>query len=208
MEGRENAAVVKPTNAVRATRKTLKESTKNCSCTARMGPSLMTRTPRNALATRVARLMPTFNSAAKRRAPSSASNTEPRNGSPKTSMISTSSVLLQRFEVMQIEAVKLLTNLEEKDAQNEHANQNVKGDSQLDHHRHSIGRAGCSKNQPMLLAEKPNDLGNRLAARDHHQKCKQYHGKRDAKSVPRDGGRQCADRLGQPKGKNHQAQPQ
>jgi len=42
---------------------------------------------------------------------------------------SVNSVLLQRFHVLQIETVKLLTNLEEKDAENLHANQNVKGNS-------------------------------------------------------------------------------
>src|SRR5262245_3670306 len=137
MYGRENNAVVHATNAVNATRNTLKGSTKNCSAMASCGPSAITRAVSAQLARKVPRLAATFASAAQRRSPNSASTAAPNSGSPRHSTSSIALILAQRFQVMQVEAVELLPDLEEEDAEDEHADQNVQRDAELDHHRHA-----------------------------------------------------------------------
>ena len=84
MYGPENSAVVNATNAVRATRKTFSESTKNCSCSTSSGPSAMTIAVRHAEATSVARLKATLTSGARSRCPTSPSTPAPTSGIPRT----------------------------------------------------------------------------------------------------------------------------
>ena len=80
MYGRENNDVVKLTNAVNETKKTLNGSMKNCSAAAVMFPSPMTRTVSAAAAIRVAKLNAAFASGAQRRAPNSARHAAPAIG--------------------------------------------------------------------------------------------------------------------------------
>src|ERR1700687_3899533 len=98
-----------------------------------MGPCRMTRKTSREAAISVAKLMPALSSAAQRRAPNRPNRMDPSNGRPRTSNISTS-LLLERFQVMQVEAVELLPDLEEKDAENEHTNQHVERDAAFDDH--------------------------------------------------------------------------
>ena len=70
---------------------------------------------------------------------------------------------------MQVEAVELLADLEEEHAEDEHADQQVERDAQLDHHGHAVGGAGGREKQPILHRQKSDHLGHGFAARDHHQ---------------------------------------
>src|ERR1017187_1269319 len=115
-------AVVRPTKAVSATRKTLNASTKNWSWKTRMGPWRSTRRTSSAAATSVEELTATLSSGALRRAPKRASNTNPRRGKPSTAS-SSKSILLEVFHVAQIEAPELLADLKEEKAENEDADQ-------------------------------------------------------------------------------------
>src|SRR4051794_27677698 len=151
MYGREKIDVVKPTNAVSATRKTLNGSTKNCLSSTRSGPSRITRAVNAAAARNVSRLTMALISGARWRWPMRASTMPPRTGKPRTAMISIivpkprrpsrdvpcgpglrprfSLALLQLLHVLQIEAVELLANLEEEDAEDQHADQHVQRDA-------------------------------------------------------------------------------
>src|SRR5437660_1633314 len=101
--GRENSAVVKATKAVSATRNTLNGSTKNCSSSATIGPSAITRRVSSAAAAKVARLIAALAPGAQRLCPSSASSTAPATGMTSTSAIS-KSVFLQLFHMLDVPA--------------------------------------------------------------------------------------------------------
>src|SRR5215470_8733471 len=207
MYGREKSAVVSPTNAVRATRNTLNGSMKNCSRQTSIVPCRMTRTTSRAAAIRVARLTTTLASGAPRRCPSSARTTAPRSGTPSTRSSSTS-VLLERFEIVQVEALELLPDLEEEDSQDEDAHQHVQGDAQLDHHRHPIGGTGRGEEEPVLHREETNHLTHRIAPGDHHQEGEENDRQGDAQRVAGDGGGQGADGLGETEGEDDQPHPE
>jgi hypothetical protein len=80
--------VVKVTNAVNATRKTLNESTKKSSSATSMGPWATTRIASLTAAARVTKATTALNSAARLRSPNSASSRLPASGKPRTSRIS------------------------------------------------------------------------------------------------------------------------
>src|SRR5689334_13683634 len=101
MYGREKSDVVKPTNAVRATRNTLNGSTKNnCSRTS-IGPNETTCAVSAAAARSVQKLATTLTSGAKSRSPMTASTAAPVSGSARTRTTSITS-FLQLLEVLQI----------------------------------------------------------------------------------------------------------
>src|SRR4029453_15905194 len=181
---RENSEVVKPTNAVSATRNTLNGSTKNSLSIAMNGPSPMTRNVRAAAATSVPKLATTLTSAAKRRCPTTASTVAPMSGRPRTARISFtrvgSLVLLELLEMLQVEAVELLADLEEEHTENQHGDQDVERDAELDDHRHPVGRAGRREEETVFHRQEADHLRNRLAARDHHQERKHHARKRNA----------------------------
>src|SRR3989338_5576879 len=162
-----SSTVVKATKAVSATMKTLNESTKNCSSIAVIGPSVTTRAVRKAEATNVPKLMAAFSSGANERQPNSASSRPPIKGIASIQKISTS-IFLEFFHVLQIQAVEGFPDLEEEDAQNDHADQHVERDAQLHHHRHAVGGAGGGEKQAVFHRKKTDHLRHRLAARDHH----------------------------------------
>src|SRR6266852_6388497 len=172
--GREKSAVVNATKAVSATRNTLNGSTKNCSSNATIVPSDTTRLVRSAAATKVARLIAAFSSAAQRLWPNRPSSTPPASGRPRTSAISCMSVLLELLHVADVEAVELLADMKEKYSEDEGADQHVERDAELDHERHSIGGARGGEEQPVFHGEEPDDLRNGLAAHDHHEERKQH----------------------------------
>jgi hypothetical protein len=84
MYGRLNKVVVKDTNAVNATRNTLKGSTKNWSSKRVVGPLAMTRMTSSVAARNVPKLNALLSSAAQRRSPVSASSAAPTSGMPRT----------------------------------------------------------------------------------------------------------------------------
>ena len=69
MYGREKIAVVKPTKAVSATRKTLNGSTKNCRSRTSSGPPTITRAVSATAAANVRKLTATLTAGASRRSP-------------------------------------------------------------------------------------------------------------------------------------------
>ena len=83
MYGREKSAVVKPTNAVSATRNTLNGSTKNSRSRTSIGPAEITRTVSAPAAMSVQRLATTLISGAKSRSPMAASTTAPTSGNAR-----------------------------------------------------------------------------------------------------------------------------
>src|SRR5512135_482945 len=203
MYGREKSAVVKPTNAVSATRNTLKGSTKKSLSRTSSGPPAITRAVSAAAATNVARLAATLTTGACSRWPTSASSAAPASGMPRTNRISIMRLrrpnrgprpcawsapstagarfdrtgssflgLLQLLEVLEVEAVELLADLEEEHAEDQHADQHVERDAELDDHRHAVGRAGRGEEQAVLHRQEADHLRDRLAPRDHHQERK------------------------------------
>src|SRR5437899_5256354 len=120
-------------------------------------------------ARKVPRLKATLTSRALSRWPTSARTKPPANGVARRKANASISVFLQLFEVANVQAVELFANLEHEHAQDQHANQHIQRDAELDHHRHAIGRRCGSKEQAVLHCEEADDLRNRLCARDHHQ---------------------------------------
>ena len=108
---------------------------------------------------------------------------------------------------MQVETVELLADLEEEDSEDERRNQEIECNAQLNHHGHSVGRAGCSEEEAIFHREKSNHLGNGLAARDHHEEGEQDDSKRDADRVASDGCGEQADWLRQTKSEDYKHQP-
>src|SRR3972149_5390168 len=141
MYGREKSAVVKPTNAVSATRNTLNGSTKNCSSSATIGPSATTFAVSNAAAQKVAKLMAALTSGAQRLWPTSASTRPPSSGMPRTRAIS-KSVFLELFHVPDLEAVELLADMEKEKAEGKGRGRRSEPHPQSGPQRHAVGRAG------------------------------------------------------------------
>src|SRR2546428_3719985 len=171
MYGREKIAVVKPTNAVSATRNTLKESTKKSLPATSIGPSLITRTVSAIDASHVRRLTATLTRDAQARWPTAASSSAPASGKTSTAMVSIirSLGLFELFEMLQVEAVELLADLEEEHTEDQHADQHIERDAQLDDHRHAVGRAGRGEEKAVFHRQEADHLRDRLAPRDHHQ---------------------------------------
>ena len=88
MYGCEKIDVVKPTNAVSATRNTLNESTKKSFSATRSGPADITRTVSAAAAASVAPQTTTLTMDASSRSPTAASSSAPTSGMPRTAKIS------------------------------------------------------------------------------------------------------------------------
>src|SRR5690606_18898743 len=129
MYGRENSAVVRLTKAVSVTRNTLNGSMKNCSWPAVRLPSRITCADSASAAPSVTALKATLISGARRRAPVNASTSAPSSGEASSTRKSTSPppgeddvaaaacdsfILLQRLEVVEVQAVELLADLEEE----------------------------------------------------------------------------------------------
>ena len=174
---------MKPTNAVSATRNTLNESTKNCSSRTSSGPSAID--ARGQRARRRAKVAKLKRDVDLRRAGAVADEREQRRrrraecrGRARISITLTR--LLQLLEVLDVEAVELLADLEEEHAEDQHADQHVERDAELDHHRHAVGRAGRGEEQAVLHRQEADHLRHRLAPRDHHQERQQHAGHRDA----------------------------
>src|SRR5512143_1183294 len=123
MYGRENTDVVKPTNAVSATRKTLKGSIRKLSWNASSGPRSTTRTVSAAAAASVQKLTIALIVGATGRWPTSARSSAPATGRARTKATSItrssphSFGFLELLEVLEVEAVELLADLEEEHAE-------------------------------------------------------------------------------------------
>src|SRR5450432_428938 len=187
MYGRENMAVVQPTKAVSATRKTLNGSTKNCSFPNSKGPSTITRRVSATLARKVPKLSATLTSGARRWAPTSAKIRLPARGMPRSNA-SSMSFLFELFEMLQIKAVELLADLEKEHAEDHRTDEYIQRDAEFDDHGHAVRGASRGKEQPVLHGEKSDNLRDRLAPGDHHQKRKHHHGQGDAERAARDAG--------------------
>src|SRR5439155_13845247 len=201
--GREKSAVVKATKAVSATRNTLNGSTKNCSSSATIGPSAITRLVSSAAAPKVTRLIMALASGAQRLCPTRASSTAPATGITSTSAIS-KSVLLQLFHMLDVEAVELLADMEEEDAEDERAHQHVQRHAQFDHQRHPVGGARGGEKQAVLHGEETDHLRHRFPAHDHHEEGKQDARQRDSQSRARDRARHLRDRRGERKSEDRE----
>src|SRR5882672_3685471 len=111
----------------------------------------MTRTVSALAPTKVVKLNRTLASAAQRRSPSTPRIAAPsRGGAPTSSRNSTSTILFQRLEILQIEVVELFANLEEEHAQHQHRDQDIERDAEFDHHRHPVGRAHGAEEQAIF----------------------------------------------------------
>ena len=88
MYGWEKIEVVKPTNAVNATRNTLNGSTKKSRSATSSGPVEITRTVNAAAASSVSPQMITLTIGASSRSPINASASAPASGMPRTARIS------------------------------------------------------------------------------------------------------------------------
>src|SRR5690242_3733898 len=196
MYTRLNNDVVNPTSAVSATRNTLKASTRNSSCISVIGPSAMVRAVSAAADSSVSRLIDAFISAAQERLPHTASSSAPSSGKPSTRAMSImeGSFVLELLQMMNVETVEGLANLEEKDAEDERADQNIETDAELHHHRHAVGGAGGREEQAVLHCQKADYLRHGLAPRNHHQEREQHARHRDAQAAARDGACQMRDR--------------
>src|SRR5665647_102959 len=100
-------------------------------------------------ASSVARLMTRFSSGAKRRWPVSANNALPNNGIPSSNSISMS-VFLELFHMPYFQTVERLADLEEENAENEHADQHIQRNPQFHHHGHAISGAGGGEEQAVF----------------------------------------------------------
>src|SRR5215469_6319388 len=98
---------------------------------------------------------------------------------------------------MEIEAVKLLADLKEEDAQYQDRNQHVERDSELNDHRHAVGGTHGSKKQPIFHGEESHHLGHGFATRNHGDEREQYHRHRDADGVARGSARELGNWLGE-----------
>jgi hypothetical protein len=96
---------------------------------------------------------------------------------------------------MQIEAVELLANLEEEDAEHQHGHQNIERDAELHDHRHAISRAHRAEEEPVLHRQEPDHLRHRLAAGDHHEEREQDYRDGNADGAPGCGVGEHRDRL-------------
>ena len=65
----------------------------------------------------------------------------------------------------------------------------------------------AAEEEAVFHCEKSDHLGNRLAARDHHEEREQDDSERDADRMPRDGCGEQADGLREAKGEDYQHQP-
>src|SRR5436190_13612719 len=196
MYGREKIAVVKPTNAVSATKNTLKESTKKSLPATSIGPSLITRTVNAIDASQVRRLTATLTRDAQARWPIAARSSAPASGKTSTATVSGIRLLAlsELFEMFQVEAVELFADLEEEHAEDQHAHQHVERDAQLDDHRHAVSRAGRGEEQAVFHRQEADHLWDRLAPSDHHQERQQHARHRDAQRAARDRARELRDR--------------
>src|SRR5208283_1589303 len=183
MYGRENSEVVRPTNAVSATKNTLNASMKNCSRRAMRLPCATILAVSAQAARNVTSEKTTLSSGAKRRWPNTPSSSAPSSGVPTSARNSMLLLLLQGLEVLQIEAVELLANLEEEHAEDQHRHQHVERDAEFDDHRHAVGRAHRREEQAVLHRQESDHLRHRLAAGDHRQEGDQYHRHRDADGI-------------------------
>src|ERR1700688_1458502 len=93
---------------------------------------------------------PTLASGAHRRPPKTPSVNAPSSGVPKRMTNSMLLVLLEGFEVLQIQAVELFANLEKEHTENQHRHQHIERNPQLNNHRHTISGAHRAKEQPIL----------------------------------------------------------
>ena len=166
---------------------------KNCSSHSEdAGPcATITRGERQPRRAKVAKLKADVDSGAQSRCPTARAATLAERAGCRgaTSSASTSARLLQLLEVVDVEAVELLADLEEEHAEDQHADQHVERDAELDHHRHAVGRAGGGEEQAVLHRQEADHLRHRLAPRDHHQERQQHAGQRDAERAAR---RRCS----------------
>src|SRR5258708_11380437 len=129
MYGCEKIAVVKPTNAVSATRNTLNGSTKKSLPATSSGPVEITRTVSAPAASSVRPQAITLTIGASSRSPITASRSAPASGMPRTARISIMRRarlfpfplgFLQLLEMLEIEAVELFPGLEKEHAPDQH----------------------------------------------------------------------------------------
>ncbi len=69
----------------------------------------------------------------------------PSSGVPRRTRNSMLLIFLQGLEVFQIQIVELFPNLEKEHAKNEHRHQDIKRDTQLNDHRHTVSGAHRTK---------------------------------------------------------------
>src|ERR1035441_385784 len=188
-------------NAVSATRNTLNASMKNCSRPTTRLPNATILEASADAARKVISENATLSSGAHRRPPYKPRITAPANGVPRRSRNSTLLLLLQGFEMLQIQAVELFADLEEEHAENQHRHQHVESDAQFDHHRHAVGRAHRAEEQPIFHRQESAHLGHGLAASDHGEERDQDHGDGDADRIARSRAGERRNRLRQPQSK-------
>src|SRR6202007_2025477 len=109
-------------------------------------------------AAKVARLNATLTSRAAGRCPTSASTTPPSSGKASTSVSTGISLVLQLFEVADVQAVELLADLEHEHAQDQHADQHVERDAEFHHHRHAVGGRGGGEEQAVSHRQESEHL--------------------------------------------------
>src|SRR5512136_175965 len=107
---------------------------------------------------KVHRLKATLTSRALSRWPTSARTRPPSSGIASRKARASNSVFLQFFEVADVQAVELLADLEHEHTENEHADQHVQRDAELDHHRHAIGGRGGGEEQAVFHRQEADDL--------------------------------------------------
>src|SRR5438034_1914031 len=158
------------------------------------GPPAMTCTVSTQAAMKVKKLNTTLSSIAQLRCPNAASTRLPASGIPRTKSSVSNSVFLEFFQVADVEAVEALADLEEEHAEDQHADQHVERDPELDHHRHAIRSARCREEQSVLHRQEADHLRDRLPSRDHHQKRQHDAGHCDAQRRARHGACQLRNR--------------
>src|SRR5450755_4586431 len=117
--------MVKPTNAVSVTRNMLKASIKNCSRATNKLPCATILEVSVHAARNVTSEKPTLASGAQRRPPNTPSVNAPSSGVPRRMTNSMLLILLQGFEVLQIQTVELFANLKKENVENQHRYQDV-----------------------------------------------------------------------------------
>src|SRR5258707_14557691 len=93
---------------------------------------------------------PTLASGAQRRPPNTPRASAPSSGVPRRTTNSMLLVLLERFEVLQIQTVELFADLEEEHAEHQHRHEHVERDTQFDDHRHAVCRTHRAEEQAIL----------------------------------------------------------
>src|SRR5918995_6328906 len=89
------------------------------------------------------------------------------------------------FEGLDIDAVEAFADTEYKHGKYKKRDEHRESDTDLDDERHAA-RAGGSENQAIFQRHEANDLGDRIAPRDHHQHPEENNGERQGQAFTRE----------------------